>query len=106
MGGRIARPGHAVANLPPQILPLGPTPPWPGVRRGMLKDKSKFSRFIHLMGMHLMGVHLIGVYIMSMHLIRVHLINLCLIPLGGKCEPPRLTYGRLQGALIFDVVLP
>jgi hypothetical protein len=75
-----------------QILTLGPTPPWPGVRRGMLKDKSKFSRFIHLIGMHLismhlMSVHLMGVYFISMHLIGVHLISLCLILLSGKCDP-------------------
>src|SRR5271154_4854422 len=47
------------------ILTLGPMPPWPGVRRGMLKDKSKFSRFIHLMGMHLIGVHLMGVHLIG-----------------------------------------
>jgi hypothetical protein len=56
------------------------------------------------MGMHLMGVHLMGVYLMSMHLIGVHLISLCLIPLGGKCDPP-LDLGALQG-LIFDGLLP
>src|SRR5271156_3391104 len=59
-----------------------------GGRRGVLKDKSKFSRFIHLMGVHLISMHLMGVCLMSMHLIGVHLISLCLIPLGGKCDPP------------------
>ena len=62
-----------------QILTLGPTPPWPGVRRGMLKDKSKFSRFIHLMGMHLMGVYLTGLYLTGTHLMSVHLMSMHLI---------------------------
>jgi hypothetical protein len=39
-----------------------------------------------------------------MHLIGVRIISLCLMPLGGKSDP-RLTYGHLQGALIFDRVL-
>jgi hypothetical protein len=43
---------------------------------------------VHLMAVHLMAVHLMAVYLMSMHLIGVHLISLCLIPLGGKCDPP------------------
>ena len=73
-GGRLG----GFCHLPPN--PLG-TAWW------MLKGKSKFSRFIHLMGVHLMGVHLMGVYLMSMHLIGVHLISLCLIALGGKCDP-------------------
>jgi hypothetical protein len=59
-----------VYQLRQPILTVGPTPPWPGLRRGMLKDKSKFPRFMHLMGMHFMGVHIIGV-----HLICVHLSN-------------------------------
>jgi hypothetical protein len=93
-----------------QILTLEPMLPWPGVRRGMLKDKSKFSRFIHLIGMHLismhlmsvhlMGVHLMGVYFMSMHLIGVHLISLCLIPLSGKCDP-RFNLWALTGGTYF-----
>ena len=60
------------------------------------------------MGVHLMGVHLMDVYLMSMYLIGVHLISLCLIPLGGKCDPPLnlWTLTDVQGALIFDGVLP
>jgi hypothetical protein len=95
-----ARPGRVKISLPTTalrcpILTLGPTPSWPGVRREMLKDKSKISRFIHLMGVHLMGVHLMG-----MHLIGVHLISLYLIPLGSKCDPP-LNLWALTGAHLF-----
>ena len=61
------------------ILTPGPTPPWPGVRRGMLKDKSKISRFIHLMGVHLMDV-----YLMSMHFIGLHFIKLMSYPIRGQ----------------------
>src|SRR2546423_718297 len=79
------------------------------VAEGCFKDKSKFSRFIHLTGMHLMGVHLMGVHLMGVHLPgrpsygrvphEMHLISLCLIPLGGKCDLPvdlwALTGGHL-----------
>jgi hypothetical protein len=53
------------------ILTVGPTPPWPSVRRGVLKDKSKISRFTHLMGVHLTGVHLTGVYLIYEPSLRV-----------------------------------
>jgi hypothetical protein len=56
---------------------------------------------MHLMGMHLMGVHLMGVYLMSMHLIGVHLISLCLIPLGGKCDPPLNLWALTGGHLVW-----
>jgi hypothetical protein len=68
-----------------QILTLGPTPPWPGVPRGMLKDKSKFSRFIHLIGMHLISMHLMGVHLMSVHLMGVHLMSVHLIGVHLIC---------------------
>jgi hypothetical protein len=54
---------------------------------------------VHLMGVHLMGVHLMGVYLMSIHLIGVHLISLCLIPLGGKCDPPLNLWALIRGHL-------
>ena len=57
------------------------------------------------MGVHLMGVHLMDVYLMSMYLIGVHLISLCLIPLGGKCDPP-LNLWVLTRGTYFDGVLP
>ena len=56
---------RGILHLRWPILTVGPTPPWPGVRRGMLKDKSKISRFIHIIGMHLKGVHLMGVHLMN-----------------------------------------
>jgi hypothetical protein len=73
------------------------TPPWPGVRRGMLKDKSIFSRFIHPMDMHLISIHpisvhlisvyLMGVCLMSMHLIGAHLM-LVLSHQAANVNPP------------------
>ena len=57
------------------ILIVVPTRPWAGVRRGMLKDKSKISRFIRLMGMYLMGIHIMGVHLMSVYLMSIHPIG-------------------------------
>jgi hypothetical protein len=62
-----------------QILTLGPTPPWPCVRRVMLEDKSKIFRFIHLMGVHLVGMHLMDVHFMGAHLMDMHLMSVHLM---------------------------
>ena len=67
------------------ILTLGPTPPGPGVRRGIM---GMHLMGVHLMGVHLMGVRLMGVHLMGVYLMSIHLISLCLIPLGGKYGPP------------------
>src|SRR5271155_1645881 len=47
--------------------------------RGMLKDKSKISRYIHLMGMHLIGMHLMCVHLMDVFLMSMHLMGVRLI---------------------------
>ena len=45
----------------------------------MLKDKSKISRFIHLMSMHLVVMRLMGMHLMDMHLIGMHLMSVHLM---------------------------
>jgi len=103
--GREFAVGALADQLPLQrrrlILTPGPTPSWAGVRRGMLKDKPKISRLIHLM--HLMGKHLIGVYLMGMHLTGVHLTGVHLM--GVHLMGVHLTGVHLTGVHLSGVHL-